>query len=261
VKTVLKLALFCSVALAVNSAAHAQSEDRLTAEKEEVIKLAKKFSERYEQTKSLEPLIGEFFTPRFNHNLRKAELWQELDLIDEDNPELNRVDMSRIELPLLRRLYAGVIDAMYLSFTLGFQAGCVECPVDTVEDAEKLAQRHPFGMGFEDGFEQTRSSTSRDDVKKTVARLEFVSKIYRRHLRDFPKNKRAEYHRAIAHFEKVTDDYFDRRGGRPCETVEECGDLPLGTRGYIVTVPPAFFIYIAQEKGRLRIFEIVPFSH
>ncbi len=65
-KSALKLVLLCSVLLSAHSAARAQAEDRLTAEKEEVIKLAKKFSERYEQTKSLEPLIGEFFTPPFN---------------------------------------------------------------------------------------------------------------------------------------------------------------------------------------------------
>jgi hypothetical protein len=153
VKTGLKLALICTVLLGATFAARAQDDDRLiAAEKEEVIKLAKKFSERYEQTKSLDPLIGEFFRPNFSRNLSRIWAWHELNLDRE--PSLRGITSTPYGRRLLRRYYAAFSDYWFVSEIWHFQTGSHAFP----ENVKDVLSQEPLTVRFvkDDVFEDDR---------------------------------------------------------------------------------------------------------
>lgn len=263
-KNVLRLALFCAVLLSANSAAHPQAQERLTAEKEEVIQLAKKFSERYEQTKSLEPLIGEFFTPYFNRNLPKNNFFRVVvDLAQDRIPERRALPLKRYDRQLLRRFYAGYTDAIALSFTWDMQFGCEEdgdnwkLNCDYPEDARTLLRQNPL-WSFHGNDDSVKPISSERDLERVTRNLESVNALYRRHLSSFPQTKTSRYLREFARTQVEADEFFVPSFD-DCEDDDDCFGRPRGSRVYQVTIPPGQWIFIAKVNGKLKILEIVPY--
>lgn len=258
-KSALKLVLLCMVLLGATAAARAQTEDRLTAEKEEVIELAKKFSERYEQTKSLQPLIGEFFTPHFNRNLRKSPYFTKNSFYQVIDLEVAKVDNSS-----LRRFYVGFTDVSYLSATWIWQNRVDESSDDFVPaNVKKVIKREKLLaalLGSEDSADDSDEAllfSSTADLERATLRLEEIRRLYQRHLRLFPNKKSSNFARKYAEFEGEVDRYFDP-SGRPC--TDFCFGLDMGSMVYEVTVPPYHLLFIGKVDGEMKILEILLFD-
>lgn len=260
---ILKLSLICSVLLAAAAVARPQAEDRLAAEKEEVIKLAKKFSERYEQTKSLEPLIGEFFTPSFARNIRKSQFFR-LVVHFAHYDEYKPLRFERINRQLLRRFYVGYTDAIALSFTWGMQFGCEEngdnwkLRCDYPEDAKDLLRQNPLWASVVGNVDGVKDISSARDLLRVTKNLEQVNAAYRVHLRSFPQNKTPQYLKELDRFEVEADDFFEPVFD-DCDDDTDCLGRPSGSRIYRVAIPPGQWIFIAMVNGRLRVLEIFPY--
>ncbi len=248
-KSVLKLCLLCVVLLSANTAASAQAEDRLTAEKEEVAKLAKKFSERYEQTKSLEPLIGEFFTPYFNANLPRSIYFQDLIVVDV-------VEADRY---LLRRFYVSFNDFIYLRTVWAWQAGCKSSGIRCYpKNVLRTMRRDPLLADiFIDDDVDTKPLGSLKQLTRTINALEECTRIYRSRLSNFPRTRSPQYAVAYSAFEENMDNYFEPFG-LPCDGEYDCYGLPKGSTIYQVTVPPALFLQIARVDGNMKVADVLP---